>query len=49
MDIICRILFTINSIYWYWKHPNDTVGIIIYSIAAIIFYVATIGNWKGGK
>jgi hypothetical protein len=47
--LLAAIIFTINSVYWYWKHPTDTIGIIIYSIAAIIFYIATIGNWKSGN
>lgn len=44
--LLAAIIFTINTFYWYWKHPEDTVGFIIYSIAAVIFYIATIGNWK---
>jgi hypothetical protein len=47
--LLAAIIFTINTFYWYWKYPDDIVGIIIYSIAAIIFYVATIGNWKSGN
>ena len=43
---LAAIIFTINTIYWYWKHPNDLVGLIIFSISAIIFYIATVGNWK---
>ncbi|MHA2040031.1 MAG: hypothetical protein ACW98X_26765 [Promethearchaeota archaeon] len=47
--LLAAIIFTINTIYWYWKHPLDTVGIIIYLIAAVVFYIATIGNWKSGN
>ena len=47
--LLAAIIFTFNTFYWYWRHPNDLVGIIIYSIAAIIFYIATIGNWKSGN
>ena len=47
--LLAAIIFTINTFYWYWKHPDDFVGIILYSIAAIIFYIATIGNWKNGN
>jgi uncharacterized membrane protein YhhN len=47
--LLAAIIFTINSFYWYWKHLGDTIGIILYSIAAIIFYIATIGNWKSGN
>ncbi len=46
---LAAIIFTINTAYWYWKYPDDTVGIIIYLVAAIIFYIATIGNWKSGN
>jgi len=46
---LAAIIFTINTIYWYWKHPDDLVGIALYAIAAIIFYIATIGNWKSGN
>ena len=47
--IITAIIFTINTIYYYWKHPDDTVGLIIFATAAVIFYIATIGNWKSGN
>ena len=46
---LAAIIFTINTVYWYWKHADDTVGTIIYAVAAIIFYIATIGNWKTGN
>ena len=47
--LLAAIIFTINTIYWHWKYPEDTVGIIIYAIAAVIFYIATVGNWKSGN
>jgi len=47
--LLAAILFTINSGYWFWKYPDDLVGIIIFSLAAIIYYIATIGNWKSGN
>ena len=47
--LLAAILFTINSVYWYWNHPDDIVGIILFSISAIIFYIATVGNWKSGN
>ncbi len=47
--LLSAILFTINTVYYYWRSPEDTVGIIIFSLAAILFYVATIGNWKSGN
>ena len=47
--LLTAIIFTINTIYYYCKHPDDTVGIIIFAVAAIIFYIATIGNWKSGN
>jgi hypothetical protein len=47
--LIAAILFTINTIYFYLKYPEDTVGVIIFSIATICFYIATIGNWKSGN
>ena len=47
--LLAAVLFTINTIYWYWKHPDDIIGIVIYAVAAIVFYLATIGNWKSGN
>ena len=47
--LLAAIIFTINTIYWYWKHQNDMVGLIIFSTSAIIFYIATVGNWKSGN
>jgi hypothetical protein len=47
--LLAAIIFTITTMYWYLNHPEDTAGIVIYSIAAIIFYIATIGNWKSGN
>jgi len=47
--LLAAILFTINTIYWYWKHSSDIVGIILFGLAAIIFYIATIGNFKSGN
>ena len=38
--------FLLYKTYFY---QLDTIGIIIYLVAAIIFYIATIGNWKGGN
>jgi hypothetical protein len=47
--LLSAILFTINTLYYYWRNPEDTVGIIIFSLAAILFYIATFGNWKSGN
>jgi len=47
--LLAAILFTVNTIYWYWKHPNDTIGLIIFSLVSILFYIGTIGNWKSGN
>ena len=47
--LLAAIIFTLNTAYWYWKHPEDIIGIIIYLIAEIIFYIVTIGNWKSGN
>jgi hypothetical protein len=47
--LLAAIIFTINIFYWYWKYPDDTIGIFIFSVAAGLFYVASIGNWKGGN
>ena len=47
--LLAAIIFTINTIYWYWKYPEDAVGIIIYAVAAVVFYIATVGNWKSGN
>jgi hypothetical protein len=47
--LLTAVLFTITTIYYYLKNPVDTVGIIIFAVAAIIFYIATVGNWKSGN
>jgi hypothetical protein len=47
--LFAAILFTINTIYLYWRNPDDTAGLIIFSTATILFYIATIGNWKSGN
>lgn len=47
--LLSAILFTITTFYYYWKHPEDTIGIVIFSIATIFFYIASIGNWKSGN
>jgi len=46
---LAAILFTFNTIYWYWKHPDDIIGLILFGVAAIIFYISTIGNFKSGN
>jgi len=47
--LLAAILFTINTVYWYLKYPNDYIGIILFGLAAIIFYISTFGNWKSGN
>ena len=47
--LLAALLFTINSIYWYWNHPDDIIGILLFSASAIIFYISTIGNIKSGN
>ena len=49
LTLLAAIIFTINTAFWYWKYPDDTIGIVIYSIAAIILYIASIGNWISGN
>jgi hypothetical protein len=46
---LAAIIFTINTLYWYLNHPEDTIGIILFSISTIIFYIATVGNWNSGN
>jgi len=46
---ISGIIFTITTIYWFMQHPEDTIGIIIYAIASILFYIGAVGNWKSGN
>jgi len=43
------IIFTINTIYWYIRHQDDTIGIIIYAVVSVLFYIGAIGNWKSGN
>jgi len=47
--LLAAILFTISTLYLYWRTPEDTIGIIIFSIATIFFYIATIGNCMSQK
>jgi hypothetical protein len=47
--LLAAIIFTFNTLYWYWKHLEDAVGIIIFAAAAVVFYIATVGNWKSGN
>ena len=47
--LVAAILFTVNTVYLYLRDPEDTVGVIIFSIATVCFYIATIGNWKSGN
>jgi hypothetical protein len=47
--LLTAIIFSITTLYYYWKHSDDIIGIIIFSIATIIFYIATVGNWKSGN
>jgi len=47
--LLTAVIFTITTIYYYWKHPDDIVGIIIFAVASIIFYIATIGNYWSGN
>jgi len=47
--LLAAILFTINTGYWYWNHPDDLIGLLLFGLAAIIFYIATLGNWKSGN
>jgi hypothetical protein len=47
--LLAAIISTINTIYWYWKYPDDNVGLILFGSAAIIFYISTIGNYKSGN
>ena len=47
--LITALIFTITTIYYYWKHSDDIVGIIIFAVATIIFYIATVGNYKSGN
>jgi len=47
--LLAAIIFTINTVYYYLNHPDDNVGIIIFSVATIIFYIATVGNYKSGN
>ena len=47
--LLAAILFTINAVYWAWRYSDDVVGLFIYSLAAGLFYIATVGNWKSGN
>jgi len=47
--LFAAVICTFNVFYWIWRHPQDSVGITIFSIATIIFYISTIGNYKSGN
>jgi hypothetical protein len=46
--LFAALISTYTVVYWIWKHPQDLVGIAIFSIAAIIFYISTIGHYRSG-
>lgn len=46
---LAAALFTINALYWAISHTDDLVGISIFSIAAILLYLAGVGNWRMGN
>jgi len=46
VTLCTALLFTVTTGYWYWKHPKDIIGIAIFLIAALIYYIITIGTWK---
>jgi hypothetical protein len=47
--LLAAMIFTINWKYWLWRHPDDIVGLLIYGMTAILFFIASIGNWKSGN
>jgi hypothetical protein len=47
--LLSAIIFTITTIYWYTKYSEDKIGIIIFAVASILFYIGAIGNWKSGN
>ena len=47
--LLAAILFTINAVYWVWRYSDDVVGLFVYSLAAGLFFIATVGNWKSGN
>lgn len=47
--LLSAIIFTITTIYWFMQHSEDKIGIIIFAIVSILFYIGTIGNWKAGN
>jgi hypothetical protein len=47
--LLSAVLFTTATIYYYSKNPDDIIGIIIFSLATLFFYIATYGNWKSGN
>jgi len=47
--LLAAVLFSINALYWYWQHPDDLVGLVLYAAVACIFYIATIGHWTSSR
>ena len=47
--LVTATIFTIATIYWYISHVEDTVGIGIFAFAAILSFVAGLGNWISKK
>jgi len=47
--LVSGIIFTLATLYWHLRHPEDTIGIVIYATVAVLFYIGAIGNWKSGN
>jgi hypothetical protein len=47
--LICAVIFTIATVYWYVTHIEDTIGIGIFAFAAVLSFIGGLGNWKSNK
>ncbi|KXA92872.1 hypothetical protein AKJ37_06375 [candidate division MSBL1 archaeon SCGC-AAA259I09] len=49
INLFNALIFTFVTIYWFFKHLEDTFGIIIFIIAGFLFYLLAVVNWRKDK
>ncbi len=47
--LVCAIILTIATVYWYINDAEDTVGVGIFAFAAILSFIGGLGNWISKK
>jgi len=48
-NLSAAMLFSILAVYYFIRHSEDLIGITLFSLAAIIYYIAAYGNWKNNN